>query len=573
MKNIVKILVIITAVMLVGCEDLINLGPLDKISTNDYWKTSNDLKSYVSQYYPGILPSSIQTGVGENHFDNRSDNMIQATPDPVMNGERVLTTGNWRSEWAPVRSLNIFFRDYNKCQDVFASYQQYLGEAYFFRAWHYFNLLKKYGDIPWYSGVIDLNDTTQLNKPRDPRTLIADSIIADLDKAFTYLSKRSTTGNCRISKEAALAFKTRVALFEGTWQKYHAGTDFGTSGADPDKYFQECVDAATELMSGTYTVGIYNTGNPNTDYYKLFGLDNMGSVNEVILYRAFNSADALINAVQYHTTKYPIGKGATWELVSSYLNKTGIPYDYSGVAATTKGNAFLTKIAADCDNRLKSTVWIPGDLMASALNLTFTKPPVNLGSIQLCPTGFMVKKMSNPQSSGAGQSWEYGSETGQIILRYGEVLLNYAEAKCELDNSVATTQLNLLRTRAGMPAFTVNTQASDLNPVNYGYTITDELYEIRRERRVELALEGLREMDYMRWAAHAIFAGKRSKGYPFLASEFPTYNAPLDANGLIDYYKTALPTGYKFRPGQDYLYSIPQDERTLNPALTQNPGW
>ena len=110
---------------------------------------------------------------------------------------------------------------------------------------------------------------------------------------------------------------------------------------------------------------------------------------------------------------------------------------------------------------------------------------------------------------------KYKGETAYIYFRYGEVLLNYAEAKCELDNSVAYTQLNLLRARAGMPDFTVNPQSSDLNPADYGYSISDELYEIRRERRVELAFEGLRNEDYRRWAAHSLFKGKRPKGYPF----------------------------------------------------------
>ena len=121
--------------------------------------------------------------------------------------------------------------------------------------------------------------------------MIADSIIADLDKAVLYLNKRSVVGNSTLNKETALAFKTRVALFEGTWQKYHANDPFGTTGANPAKYFQACVDAGTELMNGTYSVGIYNTGNPNQDYNKLFGLVNMGNINEVLFYKAFNKPD------------------------------------------------------------------------------------------------------------------------------------------------------------------------------------------------------------------------------------------------------------------------------------------
>ena len=171
------------------------------------------------------------------------------------------------------------------------------------------------------------------------------------------------------------------------------------------------------------------------------------------------------------------------------------------------------------------------------------------------------------------RSWETQAETGLILLRYGEVLLNYAEAKCELDNSVAYEALNLLRKRAGMPDFSVNAQSLDKNKVDYGYSITDELYEIRRERRVEMALEGQRDEDYMRWAASALFKNKRPKGYPVDLAQNPNFSSKVDENGLIDYYKGVMPSGYQFRDKQDYLYSIPQDELTLNPNLKQNPGW
>src|SRR5690606_10667658 len=166
--------------------------------------------------------------------------------------------------------------------------------------------------------------------------------------------------------------------------------------------------------------------------------------------------------------------------------------------------------------------------------LYFTKPTIDGGSLQLCPTGFQVKKTANPLSDAAGQSWEIPSETGMIILRHGEVLLNYAEAKYELEGVVAYEQLNLLRERAGMPEFTVNPRSNLFEREDYGYNISDELYEIRRERRVELALEGQRKDDYRRWAAHELFAGERPKGYPFKPEEFPGFSPLLDENGLID---------------------------------------
>jgi hypothetical protein len=166
-----------------------------------------------------------------------------------------------------------------------------------------------------------------------------------------------------------------------------------------------------------------------------------------------------------------------------------------------------------------------------------------------------------------------GCRVGKQEMNASEPLMKHRKYKCELDGTVAYEQLNLLRKRVGMPDFTVNLQSFDPNRIDYGYPVSDALYEIRRERRVEMALEEQRDEDLMRWTAHKLFRYRRPKGYPFLQSEFPSYDAPLDENGLIDYWAGCLPDGYQFRENQDYLYSIPQDELTLNPNLKQNPGW
>lgn len=564
------VLTLFATILLYSCEDFIDLKPLDQITEDNYWKSSNDLRNYVYQFYPAFFPySQMVAELGTN-----SDEMVHGgTPSLILNGERTSRTGRWTSEWTQIRNVNIFFRNYEKCEDDFSAYKHYVGEAHFFRAWFYFEMLKKYGDLPWYDQVIELDDEENLLKPRESRAAIVDKILLDLDKAVEYLDFRKDVGNCVINKEVALAFQTRVALYEGTWQKYHVGTPFATPSADPNKYFTKCVEAAEKLINGNYTTGIYNTGNPESDYYTMFGLVNMGNINEVLLYKQFNLAEGFRNSVEGFLSYNPEQKGATWDLVSSYLSKDGKPVDYLGLSATSKGNDFLTDIAQISDNRLKSTIYIPGDYLNVSLGLIFEKPRIDAGVLQLCPTGFQIKKTTNPNSVGAGQSWEIGSETGLIIFRYAEVLLNYAESKYELKGEVAYEQLNLLRKRAGMPDFSINKQSDDPNLINYGYPISDELYEIRRERRVELALEGFRDEDLNRWAAHAVFKNKRPKGYPLNRAEFPNYNGNVDENGLIDFYKIQLPEGYQFKENRDYLMSIPQDELTLNTNLVQNPNW
>lgn len=540
--------------------------PLDAIGPDNYWKTAADLENYVIQYYPSF-PGHGTWYNGYGYSILNADNAINNTPNIVLNGERGSTNGRWISDWTRIRSINIFFENYQKCEDDFETYKHYLGEAYFFKSWYYFNLVNQYGDVPWYNTQLLPNQEEQLLRPRDPRTLVVDSILANLDKAIEYLDVKTNVGNNRINKEVALAFKSRIALFEGSWQKYHAGTVFGTPNADPSKYFRASVEAAEELINGQYQVGLH------PDYYELFGMDDMSGVNEVLLYTAYSLEEGVYNDVQYATVNFPVRMGATWSLVSSYLNKNGEPYDLLGLAQNEKGNGFLSTLAEDLDPRFFATIWTPGALMVTRSNQLFDKPLIDQVETQLNPTGFQIKKCSNPDSPGAGIGGGGSSETGYIIFRYGEVLLNYAEALYELDGTIAYDVLNQIRSRAGMPEFSINSQSSDPDALDYGYPVSDELYEIRRERRVELALEGFRSKDYRRWAAHALFKGKRPKGYPFDPGEFPNYQPPVDENGRIDYFQDRLPNGYQFREGQDYISAIPAEELTLNPNLEQNPGW
>lgn len=562
-----KLLLIIGVIpFLLSCEDFLDRPPLDEIGQSSYWKTAIDLENYIIKYYAKFPTAAGDVFSIPYYYESFSDNMTQGrTPKPILDGNVQLNTGTWTSQWNDIRSINIFFDNYQKCEDPFVEYKHTLGEAHFFKAWFYFQLVEKYGDVPWYSTTITPEDEDLLYKPRDPRTLVVDSILMHLDKAAQYLDSHaeSSYGNTSLTKEAALAFKTRVALFEGTWQKYHKNTPFGTEGADYNKYFMECVNAAEELMNGDYRVGIYNTGNPESDFHNLFILGNHAATEEVLFYRAYSITAGATTPMNRYATIIPENYGVTWELVSSYLGRDGMPYDYLGLASTTKGNDFLSTIGQEVDPRLRSVIWIPGQIVFESPEYIFDKP-----QLEQSPTGFQPRMYARSDITAT-----VPDDSGYIIFRYGEVLLNYAEAKYELDGTVAYEQLNLLRERAGMPEFVVNPQDSDPNLVDYGYPISDELYEIRRERRVETAIQTLRKQDWLRWAAHSLFKGKRFKGYPFKQSEFPDYPAELDENGLLDFQKSVLPDGLGFRPDRDYLESIPQTEITLNPNLTQNPGW
>src|SRR5690606_20259858 len=186
------------------------------------------------------------------------------------------------------------------------------------------------------------------------------------------------------------------------------------------------------------------------------------------------------------------------------------------------------------------------------------------------PTGYLIVKGYNPNMIYHVQQFE---ETPSILYRYAEVLLNYAEAKAELgtiNQDDIDKTIKKLRDRVGMPNLILTNITPD--PKWDFPTLSPIINEVRRERRVELALEGFRLPDILRWAAaDELIFEKRPKG--FLASQHPTNTTPVDNEGFLDPYKNTIPNGYGFKLDRDYLNSIPVSERVLNPALTQNPGW
>ena len=570
-----------------SCEDLLDKYPLTEISNDDYWKTSSDLNNYVLQFYPSLPAIGVvgsYTGTLSWDATRGTDTQITASPNTFMNGESsaVTTAGSidavnsstW--SWGKIRAINTFFDNYTKCEDPLNQYAHYLGEAHFFKAWFYFEKVRDYGDVPWFTSALELT-SEGVYAGRDPRTLVVDSILWHLDRAVEHLDMLSAVngGNNRLSKEAALLFKSRVALYEGTWQRYHAGTAFATPNADPGKYFRAAADAAEKLIDGMeYTKGIYSGNDYEEVYNRMFSLNDQSNNKEVILWRRYNNSLGSSHQFQTYVSGRTGGISVTLQQIQYYLGRDGQPYDYITVGKTTKGSAFLTKIGTDCDPRLSQLVWMPGRTMYGTA--TFSKPYLNKSGEDLNNTGFQYRKGNDPTSPQAGVTYNTSSETGSIVFRYAEVLLNYAEAKCELGEAVNYAKsLNLLRKRVNMPDFNVTGDPYCADYSDYGYTISNELREIRRERTVELACEGYRYDDIRRWAAHNLLKNKRPKGYPLENSEWgtATINYKVDENGFLDPYATQLPNGYGFKEKRDYLRCIPLNEIVLNPNLTQNPGW
>lgn len=580
MNRIQYIILAITLIATLGSckDDFLQKAPLDEISSEVYFRSTSDLMLYVNQFYDPknrLLDFGSSGDLNYNRtvfgLDLGTDNFVSASIDARLNGTRVVPANGGGWDYSMVRKVNYFFENYHRCKDNFNDYKQYVGEAHFFRALIYFKLLRTFGDVQWYGKVLN-TDSPELMDPRTPRNVIADSILADLDKAAEYMKEEKVSAGLRPDKWVALALQARVALYEGSWEKYHAaGSPFAVNGANPDKYFKKAAEASQAIMSsGRFS--IYSTGKPDKDYYNFFVLPDYTSNPEVLLWKKFDKGLGIVN-YRSVSSDFPAGAGVSKGLADAYLCKDGLPVSVSPMFA---GYTNIDTEMKDRDPRWAQTIFspaMPWEIKGTD-TITWNQAVYSKlfnSSENSTPTGYVIRKGYSAEFVNHDLS---GGTEPVIFFGYSEVLLNYAEAKAELGQLTQgdiDKSIKLLRDRVGMPNLVLANIAADpkwdfpmLSPV---------INEIRRERRVELSLIGFRWDDIARWAAaDEYFAGKRPKGI-FYGQSFSKNPYPDDAEGFMDPYKSPLPNGYGFRLDRDYLNPLPQAELTLNPALKQNPGW
>lgn len=563
------ILIFAGSLLITACnkEDFLNRYPLDEIAEPFFFQKPNDAKLYVNQYYErgnfGIRNISgwdldadlylSQTGVNVRLEGNRTVNQA-----PALN-------------YTKVRSINYFFENYHHIEGGFDEYKQYVGEAHFFKAFFYYDLLKSFGDVQWLDKVLT-TESPELYEGRTARNVVADKIIAHLDTAAMYLTENKNEGGTRINKWIALLIQSRVALYEGSWEKYHNGTVFGVTNPDPDKYFLKAIEAAEQIMnSGLYD--IYTTGNPDNDYFQLFGLRDYSQNPEVMFWTKMDLDLGIHSHSKLYSLETPAGYGLTKELADAYLCTDGKPI---AVSSLFEGYGNVNDEMENRDPRFEQTIFntshdwqIDGEGNVKTWQEVYNGLYSN--TAYSSPTGYVRRKDYNPIMAYHHLNFE---ETPTPQYRYAEVLLNYIEAKAELGDATQADvdkTIKRLRDRVGMPNLVIDHITND---PNWDFPkLSPLINEIRRERKIEMVLEGLRWDDIARWAAaDELIVGKRPKGTK--AAQFPrSPSFPTDENGFLDPFKAALPNGYRFDIERDYLNPIPLSELTLNRNLTQNPGW
>lgn len=578
MKNFHSIIfLLLWIVVFTSCKKLLDKPPKDALTDKEMGFSATEMKLYSNQFY-GSLPgwrAGPDYSTGIFGYDNSSDNMVNGNYANNARLAGLLTVppsgGGW--DWGNIRAVNYFLANYHVTTEPAAIVNTYIGEMYFWRAWFYYGLFQQFGQLPWYSRPLTPNDLELLQSPRLPRNQVADSMLADLDKAIELLSPVGVAEPLRINKSAALAFKSRVALYEGTWEKYQAGTPFGVTDADPNKYFRQVVSAAEALIAtDKHSIPPFQA-TPRWNYWRLFNQKDLSSNTEMILWKKFDKSLGLTHFGQNNLSYHGDNTGISKQLVDAYLAIDGKPVSISPLYM---GDDSIARLIRNRDPRLEQTILVRGHprYIVDGDTTKFNEPAINLAAGQRNTTGYQLFKGAAPDDADGS-----GSVTASIAFRYAEVLLNYAEAKAELGEAtqaVLDASINKLRARVGMPSLLVTVGFTD--PAWEFPTLSPLLNEIRRERRVELALEGFRFDDLMRWRAHHLI--KRplygAKYQQFVGKTFnpPLPDIPVSGDGYIYPLKnTPAAGGWQFNENKNYLAPLPTSELTLNPNLKQNPNY
>ena len=550
-----------------SCNDFLDRPPLDQVPPTSYYLTADQLGTFPINYYTSIFPNNSGWWAGVATFDDGTDNQAARGGNTSMflqDQWKVPTSGGIGMN--NIRNVNKFINENEpkiaegKVSGDANLINQYMGEAYFIRAMLYYDKLQTYGDFPIQLTELKVEDDLVTPNKRQPRNLVARQILSDMDKAIEKLQV-DFAKKVRINKYAALAMKSRMALYEATFEKYHRGTgrvpgdanwpgknkewnkNFTINQDDEVNFFlDQAIDAAKKVCDAVplktknshvmnpSIVGLYNGWNA---YYDMFASPDLSKYPEVLLWRQFNSD---INVAHLTSNKLRGGAATGWTrgLVESFLMKNGLPIYASG--SGYNGDTTIDMVKKDRDERLQLFLFGESDILGidqKSIDLVNEKRPAGtapIDNIKFNVAGLFATDQASRDVTGYRQRKFYNYDPamqlgqtfsdvdGQIIIRVEEAMLNYIEASYLRTGSLdatATGYWTALRARAGITApisttiaATDMTKEADVNRPSYdwaafsaGKPVDATLYSIRRERRSEFAGEGLRNDDLIRWAS------------------------------------------------------------------------
>ncbi|SEW03373.1 Starch-binding associating with outer membrane [Prevotella sp. khp7] len=555
-KNIIKSIYTAGAVcvmmLLTSCE--LDRLPETTLADNTFWQSETDLRGACNKLYVD-LP-------GFDH-DRRADDIIGTSANGTSSGNWSLpsTSGDWSNPYNKIGVCNNIISKGAVAPLTDAQKNRWLAEAYFFRAFHFFDLVKKYGDVPLILKAFDSTSDPDIKMARTPREEVIQQCYSDLRFAEEWLPEIDAVSSDadwgRVSKSAARGLMMRIGLYEGTFSKYH-----GLS-SDSKAHLKIAVDAAERLInSGKHAL--------YPDYQKLFYFDGEGRQNkENVFVKVYGPNGAGATIAHGNSRQLENGVSVTRQAIDQYLYTDGLPREKSKLAMIPETH--YDDIFEKRDPRLGMTIYHKGEEAYKGGYVPFSNQHGNGYGIK---KGFMLDE------------WTTNSKetVDKMVIRYAEVLLSYAEALYELNGSITDEQLNLtvnaVRARSGFSAKLTNDFAKQ-----NGLNILDE---IRRERLVEFIDEGLRYNDIIRWKIAEKVLPTTMLGLKYneddtnaqredLQSRLTTEGGMYKGQKVCDQadiYVIEEAAARSFNPNKDYYYPIPTYEiATSEGNVVQNAGW
>ncbi len=582
--------VIASALTLTACNDFLTRDPLDEIADNpEFWDVESNIRTAVYDEYTTYFPGY------RNHW-NRADwfsqtNIADWTDDNAQQKAtfftKVAPASTSASSWdfSDVRVINVLINRINSANLSSEAKEHWTGVARFLRAMEYAKLVSRFGDVPYYEEVLGNTDYTTLYRPRENRVTVMNKVLDDLNYAIQHIRTSDGEKGLNITRDVALAYASRLMLFEGTWQKYRENNT-----ANAKHFLQAAKDFATTLMSENHYSLCAN-------YKDLTTSEDLAGNPEVILYRSYVEGVVMHSLMTFQNTEVEIDSPSK-SLVESYLTKNGLPIHQVGNTQYQGDHTFAAEVT-DRDPRLAATI------RTSGLSLT------GIDDVWAI-SGYFGNRFVNPNLIDKPGGSSYTCITDAPVMKLNEVLMNYIEAAAELADMGAYTltqadfdkTINVIRDRPStqMPHLILagsNLQVNGvtINDPERDADVTPIIWEIRRERRTELVYEGIRFNDLRRWSklhyADMVRNPKANRGAyldktAFVAQYNATHTTPItvetlkgvkiEGGGTAGYIQPITSTALmRTMAEKDYLYPLPEDQITLYKSrgyeLPQNPGW
>lgn len=578
-------LLLATAVSFSSCDDFLTRDPQDTVTdVPSFWNNEENLRTSFLDYYTYFFPGYRS---GWNRADNFAEtNVADWTDDNAQEVATLFTkvapttdADNW--DFEKIRNMNLLLSRIQSSSLGEEAKNHWSGVARLFRAMEYAKLVQKFGDVPYYDAVVGSTDNEQLYRARDPRTTVMDKVNEDLAFACANIRVNDGTKGLTVNRAVAQGFASRIMLFEGTWQKYHANNT-----AKAAEYLKAAKDYAAALMqTNAYSIA--------PSYKSLTTSEDLAGNPEIIMYRSYVENVVMHSLMSFQNTEHEKSSPSR-SFIDAFLTKNGLPIHQAG-NTDYKGKEYAKEIQ-NRDPRLADNIDEESGLRLNGVAAVYAA------------SGYYANRYVNKDLINKPGGMSSTNTTDAPVMKLNEVMLNYIEAAAELAElgQYTLTQadfdktINAIRDRQStqMPHVTLAGNALKVNGVEINdpdrdATVKPIIWEIRRERRVELAYEGLRFNDLRRWGkleyADMTKNKKLNMGAWINKADYPENAEALakitlcDENGKIvtgnEGYIMPITEVAKMRvmADKDYLYPIPVDQITMYEnhgfKLTQNPGW